>query len=76
MSALKNSRPFENFSAIESQVNIAIEAANQQINFLFGISPNSDFFTLEALQDITLKYQNQSAQMEILQQQCEHWLET
>ena len=76
MSTLKNSQPFVNFSAIESQVDIALEAANQQLNFLFGISPNSDFFTLESLQDTALKYQNQSTQMDILQQQCEHWLET
>ena len=72
MSTLKNSQPFVNFSAIESQVDIALEAANQQLNFLFGISPNSDFFTLESLQDTALKYQNQSTQMDILQQQCEH----
>ena len=76
MSTLKNSQSFETFSAIENQVQIALEAANDQLNFLFGISPTSDFFTLESLQDTTLKYQNQSTQMDILQQQCEHWLET
>ena len=76
MPTLKNSQPFETFSAIESQVDIALEAANQQLNFLFGISPTIDFFTLKNIQETALRYENQIAQMEILQLQCEHWLQT
>ena len=76
MSTLKNSQSFETFSAIEKQVNIATEAANDQLDFLFGISPNSDLFTLEIIEEMILKYQKQIKQMEILGQQCEHWLET
>lgn len=73
--SLALSEPMHALPEIKEKIRIALEAAEEQLNFLIAIISKPDFLSRAAIEQGMTKYSNQMHQMKLLRQQCADWLQ-
>lgn len=70
--SLALSEPIHALPEIKEKIRIALEAAEEQLNFLIAIISKPDFLNRAAMEQGMPRYSNQ---MKLLRQQCADWLQ-